>query len=46
VFADPAEEARRRLDRATDAIRRRFGRDAVRRGFGTTSRPLFDDDAP
>ncbi|MHC5210576.1 MAG: DNA polymerase IV [Planctomycetota bacterium] len=32
LFPDPAEESARRLDRATDAIRDRFGASAVRRG--------------
>jgi DNA polymerase-4 len=34
LFADPADERARRLDRATDAIREKFGADAVRRGAG------------
>lgn len=37
LFADPEDERARRLDRATDAIRARFGSGAVRRGAGDAS---------
>jgi DNA polymerase-4 len=37
LFADPADARARRLDRATDAIRERFGSGAVRRGAGDAS---------
>ena len=37
LFTDPADERARRLDRATDAIREKFGADAVRRGAGDAS---------
>ncbi len=34
LFSDPVDERARRLDRATDAIRAKFGGGAVRRGAG------------
>jgi DNA polymerase-4 len=37
LFRDPADERGRRLDRATDAVRNRFGPDAIRRGAGDRS---------
>jgi DNA polymerase-4 len=33
LFLDPEDERGRRVDRATDAIRERFGAESVRRGF-------------
>lgn len=34
LFSDPEDERNRRLDRAADAVRERFGPDALRRGAG------------
>ena len=34
LFSEPEEERGRRLDRATDAVRDRFGPEAIRRGAG------------
>ncbi|HEX5010084.1 MAG TPA: DNA polymerase IV [Planctomycetota bacterium] len=34
LFGDPADERARRLDRATDAIRAKYGADVIRRGVG------------
>ena len=46
LFSDPDDERRRRLDRAADAVRERFGPDALRRGAGdgTESRKRRLDD--
>ncbi|UCD76549.1 MAG: DNA polymerase IV [Phycisphaerales bacterium] len=38
LFPDEQDQRRRRLDRATDAIRDRFGRDAIHRGGGAYDR--------
>jgi DNA polymerase IV len=37
LFGDPADERARRLDRATDAIRAKFGADVIQRGVSDAS---------
>jgi DNA polymerase-4 len=37
LFGDPADERARRLDRATDAIRAKFGADVIQRGLSDAS---------